>query len=51
MDDALVNELVLRNIAAKIPIPKQVKQHKEMFLNAEEANEVLKLSNGHNFNL
>ena len=47
LDDALINELVLRNVAAKIPIPKQVKQHKETFLNAEEANEVLKLFNGH----
>ena len=47
LDDALVNEIILRNVASKVPIPKQVRQRKETFLNAEEANEVLKLFNNH----
>ena len=47
LDDALVNEIILRNVASKVPIPKQVKRRKETFLNAEEANEVLKLFTGH----
>lgn len=44
LDDTLVNEIIL---ASKILIPKQVKQHKETFFNAEKTNEVLKLFNGY----
>lgn len=48
LDDALVKEIITKNVAAKVPLPKQKnKIKKETFLNTEEANQILSLFKGH----
>ena len=48
LDDALVKEIITKNVAAKVPLPKQKnKIKKETFLNTEEANQILSIFKGH----
>lgn len=48
LDDALVKEIIEKNVASKVPLPKkEIKQRKETFLNAAQANKVISLFKGH----
>lgn len=48
LDDALIKEIIPKNVASKVPLPKQKEKiRKETFLNAKEANEVLSMFKGH----
>ena len=48
LDDALIKEIIPKNVASKVPLPKQKEKiRKETFLNAKEANEVLSVFKGH----
>lgn len=47
LNNAVIEELIDRNPSLNVPLPKRKEETKRVFLNAEQANELLKLFRGH----
>lgn len=47
LNSAVIEELINRNPAINIPLPKRYEEQNRVFLNQEQANEMLKLFRGH----